>query len=315
MNDWLKGFSVLAYIALLVMCCVMFFRSLTFEPQMPLMSDYRVSLIVSDSDSVLSAKSRKELDSLVTMVNKKEKEKYAEGINDVRQETNNIINKINGWLSFWLAILALVGGIIPYFISWRQEKDYEDKYDDEKEKIDTKIKEVDDRWEDLKTQIHDQINSSKDETNMMQGQFKDLMSQLKLREANLNITNLVNSFIAAKDNKLIKESLDRDILQAAILKELSTEFEHVLEYIFPDHYTSTNKIVLEMILIQYHSLFTRLRVSVLKCNKSKEVEKTMKQLKEAIETISQDTCNIDDAHKIMKEVRNGIKSSYCLFYN
>lgn len=315
MNYWLKFFSVLAYIALLVMCCVMFFRSLTFEPRMPLMSDYRVSLIVSDSDSVLSANSRKELDSLVTMINKKDKEQYAEGINDVRQETNNIINKINGWLSFWLAILALVGGIIPYFISWRQEKDYKDKYDEEKEKINHKLSDVDYRWENLKSQIQNRIDSSQNEIKKMQEQIKELIGQLELREANLNITNLVNSFIAARDNKLIKESLDRDILQAAILKELSAEFDHVLEYIFPDNYTSANKIVLEMILIQYHSLFTRLRVSVLKCNKSKEVENTMKQLKEAIETIAQDTCNIYEVQKIMKEVRNGINSSYCLFYN
>lgn len=39
-------------------------------------------------------------------------------LSDLRQETNNIINKVNGWLGFWIAILAIFCGIMPIVIQY-----------------------------------------------------------------------------------------------------------------------------------------------------------------------------------------------------
>lgn len=39
-------------------------------------------------------------------------------ISDLRQESNNIINKFNGWLGFWTAILAIFGGVIPMVLQY-----------------------------------------------------------------------------------------------------------------------------------------------------------------------------------------------------
>lgn len=39
-------------------------------------------------------------------------------LSDIRQETNNIINKFNGWLGFWIAILAIFGGIVPLVLQF-----------------------------------------------------------------------------------------------------------------------------------------------------------------------------------------------------
>lgn len=39
-------------------------------------------------------------------------------VSDLRQETNNVINKVNGWLGFWIALLALFGGILPMIIQY-----------------------------------------------------------------------------------------------------------------------------------------------------------------------------------------------------
>lgn len=49
--------------------------------------------------------------------------KHLEGIQetlmaDYRQETNNLINKVNGWIGFWVAMLALFGGLIPIVIQF-----------------------------------------------------------------------------------------------------------------------------------------------------------------------------------------------------
>ena len=132
MKNWqcvLKITAIIAYIILLVMCCCMFFKSLKFEPRLPLTNNYKLSVEVT-GDSVLNNNDRLELDSLKQILQKSKKEEYAEGINDVRQETNNIINKINGWLSFWLAILTLIGGVLPVVLSWRQEQDNNKKFSD-----------------------------------------------------------------------------------------------------------------------------------------------------------------------------------------
>lgn len=39
-------------------------------------------------------------------------------LNDLRQESNNIINKVNGWLGFWIAILAIFTGLLPIIIQY-----------------------------------------------------------------------------------------------------------------------------------------------------------------------------------------------------
>lgn len=45
-------------------------------------------------------------------------DRQCESISDLRQESNNIINKVNGWLGFWIALLALFGSILPLIIQY-----------------------------------------------------------------------------------------------------------------------------------------------------------------------------------------------------
>lgn len=47
---------------------------------------------------------------------------------DIRQESNNIINKFNGWLGFWIAVLAIFGGVIPLVIQYVLKHKTEESY-------------------------------------------------------------------------------------------------------------------------------------------------------------------------------------------
>lgn len=51
-------------------------------------------------------------------------------VSDIRQESNNIINKFNAWLGFWIAILAIFGGLIPlviqYILNNKSRKEFEE---------------------------------------------------------------------------------------------------------------------------------------------------------------------------------------------
>lgn len=50
---------------------------------------------------------------------------------DLRQETNNNINKVNGWLAFWMGVMAILGVFVPIalqFKLYRESRDREDLY-------------------------------------------------------------------------------------------------------------------------------------------------------------------------------------------
>lgn len=45
---------------------------------------------------------------------------------DLRQETNNMINKVNGWLSFWMGIMAILGVFIPIALQFKLYRETRD---------------------------------------------------------------------------------------------------------------------------------------------------------------------------------------------
>ena len=316
MKNWqcvLKITAIIAYIILLVMCCCMFFKSLKFEPRLPLTNNYKLSVEVT-GDSVLNNNDRLELDSLKQILQKSKKEEYAEGINDVRQETNNIINKINGWLSFWLAILTLIGGVLPVVLSWRQKQDNNKKFSD-------LGNDITDRGNKIEKRVTEKINDLNVLHNQLREVLKEQKAELvkqqnsrKLHETHISITNIISSFMAAKNNKLIEDSFERDLLRISLLNALATEFEKITDCIFSEEYRSDCKIILKTILIQYYSLYASLRITLQKVNKTKDLEITLQKIKKAIEIVTEDKEDKDGIEKEIKEVRNEIEKTNSLFY-
>ena len=314
MKYLLKITAIIAYIMLLVMCCIMFVKSCQFEPRLPLINDYKLNVEVTQ-DSTLSKRGKQELYSLIYFLQKTKKEEYAEGINDVRQETNNIINKINGWLSFWLAILALVGGVLPVVISWRQEQDNNKKFSDLTDKVNSKLINLEDR---VQGKIDDLNNLHTELKSFIEDSKKELEKQRnkrELHETHINITNIISSFIAAKNNKLIEDSYERDLLRISLLKELAIEFDKITDCIFNDDYQQDCKVVLQTILIQFYSLYASLRITLLKVHKTQYLEITINKIKKAIEVVTEDKESKEDIEKLIKEVKNEINRSNSLFFS
>ncbi|MCM1370271.1 MAG: hypothetical protein NC204_07880 [Candidatus Amulumruptor caecigallinarius] len=81
-------------------------------------------LIVANGDSIigiLSDITRKLSDNQRAIA-----EQQHEVISDIRQETNNDINRVSGWMGFWIAVLALLGVILPaaaQYFSVRSERE------------------------------------------------------------------------------------------------------------------------------------------------------------------------------------------------
>lgn len=72
----------------------------------------RTGMLPKSVQMRLNAKTNARIDS-IKAEHSKIKEKLDNSLSDIRQETNNIINKTNGWLGFWIAMAALLGIGIP----------------------------------------------------------------------------------------------------------------------------------------------------------------------------------------------------------
>lgn len=78
-------------------------------------------LTVIDGDSL--NETVKEIRAHISLIERQQEHFIA----DIRQEVNNCIEKYNGWLAFWISILAVLCGIIPVLLQYRLYKDGEEK--------------------------------------------------------------------------------------------------------------------------------------------------------------------------------------------
>ena len=165
----------------------------------------------------------------------------------------------------------------------------------------------------------DEIKDFKEELCKIRDKIEDeydkQLNRNKIHETHINITNIISSFIAAKDNKLLADSYDRDYLRVSLLNELFNEFNKITECMFTDEYLSDSKIILKTILIQFYSLYASLRVTLLKAYKVKELEGTLNQIKLAIKKVTEDNCSKEEIEIVVKEVKNEINKSNSLFFN
>lgn len=80
-------------------------------------------------------------------------------INDYRQECNNYINKVNGWLTFAIGLVTIIGGIIPAALQIKLSFDFEK----EKDKIDDKLEKAQTELSTFKNNLTSEQNSLKQE--------------------------------------------------------------------------------------------------------------------------------------------------------
>lgn len=128
---------------------------------------------------------------------------HENALSDLRQETNNIINKLNGWLSFWIAVSALLCIILPiicqYFIINNFEKEYNQAFDRHDKDIEKKISEKRSEIAKLKEDFtKDKDNAIKDINNLIsEPKLQTLLAQYRIgNDCNLihSDTSIFNAF-------------------------------------------------------------------------------------------------------------------------
>lgn len=124
-------------------------------------------------------------------------------INDVRQETNNNIDKSNTWISFWLAIIAFVGVIIPWVWQIRLNRDEARKYDELEKTSKAKIEEL-----------------------VKQAESSKWSKELEL------LTSLLSK---CSDHRLIEEIRGSSSLEQEIWRNIRDDFKQLIELAFDKH--------------------------------------------------------------------------------
>ena len=156
------------------------------------------------------------LDSLLKSleaIDRKYKEYYSDALSDLRQESNNIINKWNAWFGFWTSLLALLMGIVPLVIQFRIADGNKKRFEKEREHL---------RVEFEKERLKIQTEKSEIES-FRQDTKKDVDEQLNRMKSGMirtEIVNEINAIDIGKNNKLLKDSKDRILLLGFILKDL-----------------------------------------------------------------------------------------------
>lgn len=222
-RNWFSIIGVIGclalYVFLLWMCLVQ--MHLVGDPSTRNIDGPReINITLQTGDSVDYAINNKKLDSLVNelkLYNYYSENQLLDGLDDLRQETNNVIDKQNMWLSFWLGILALVGALLPFFFQLRGANE-------QKREI-----------EELRKLNQEQERST-------------LTSE---------ITRLTYTIITCRENRWGDDYIDRNLLWNDLLSQLCKKTNRIMELIPTNKNVSPEYVYcLKTILLQLHSVYS-----------------------------------------------------------
>lgn len=83
-------------------------------------------------------------------------------VDDIRQETNNTINKMNGWLALWLGVMAIIGVFVPIALQFKLTEDSRKEIENIKNKFDTETISIKHKFDAYTENIKSSFKQSED---------------------------------------------------------------------------------------------------------------------------------------------------------
>jgi hypothetical protein len=170
-------------------------------------------------------------------------------IDDIRQETNNVINKYNGLLSLWIALITVIGGLIPWIVFFRIEDKNESRISSMEERLREDRKKVNkeiDEYKKLRETNTEELKTLKEQ---LSAEIKDLISKLEKDADTIrkDMANARNQYILETDkNKIIngvfgitssvnpsinKCNTNREELTKLFLRDLAANLRSFIEHV------------------------------------------------------------------------------------
>lgn len=140
---------------------------------------------------------------------------------DLRQESNNLINKMNGWLGFWLGIMAIIGVFVPIALQiklYRSDRDREERAEQRIKALESYIKEKLIKERDVYSK---EIKESIKGLNIEKERYTQEMRLI-------SYSCLVRNFQYVLDNPEIKTNEYRDRLLTDIWKDMVDNLQKII---------------------------------------------------------------------------------------
>lgn len=231
---YLKGTVILLLLLLSVAACVFFWSAITPVEQNIkwIHSEVKPSTEISQQDSVKFASYTRRLDSM---------ENELGMIRDQYQTDINIgIDRLNSWVGFWLAILAVVllmAGVLQYMQVKKHDDDWKNLSDDYDSKIDNIKK--------LKTEVEEERTALKD----------------KLR-IETTLFNLLRTMAALHDPLMLPRDDER---KQRIIEYLAKAQELLIQYRSLKQKESDKNLCKEEDSLILCLIFTNFRLNICRC--------------------------------------------------
>lgn len=149
---------------ILLTCCthVNCYHKRFDPPQMELCVDTTCAKI--DSVSLIALRDS------VNLLCQRQQDWYANYLSDLRQESNNNINKYNGWLSFWVVLITILLTLVPLYVNYKAERQY-------KRKIDNALSELRKDYEEELKSRQQEVDKLKKDIDALNSHFRQLHVQ------------------------------------------------------------------------------------------------------------------------------------------
>lgn len=142
---------------------------------------------------------------------------------DVRQETNNSLEKITSELNFWIAILALIGVFVPIAITYKGERDFKDRMNQAiqniNERINLRIRVVGQQcseWEERVNKCDTKYNELSKELTDRAEKYIEIQQQIDLETDVCTMSSVRNNRFLENDRQT--EEAYRQLSERAIKK-------------------------------------------------------------------------------------------------
>lgn len=133
-------------------------------------------------------------------------EHYETAVGDLRTETNNIINKVNGWLGFWMGVLALVGAIIPFVMQLFNHRREKEAFDAMVMKTNSEISNKKKELDGYKVELKRRIQELQEDTKNLQA----LLKTNKILSDTYSVNNSATALSHAVESKYLSDDEYRE---------------------------------------------------------------------------------------------------------
>lgn len=288
---------ILLFVCLLGMCIFQFYkmgnpasRNVTIDSTPP-----KIHITFQVTDSITDTTMIAKMDSLrkeIKAWNRFSEKKLMHGLDDLRQETNNVIDKQNGWLSFWLGIFALVGALLPFLFQLKIQKNQDQLMKSKMKEVDQTVNGIKTDLKNRKEEINTKVQELKEERKNNQKVIDLIKNDHEKALLYTEITQLSNTLITCKENKWGKDHLDRNVLWNDLFTNLCHKTSRFVVLVAPDKEVNfENVFLVKTILLQLHAVYCAFIPTCAQTYQSRKLLELTKEISEVLENVSHNCYN------------------------